>query len=264
MYSCPYHDHIGINQKEKKLLTESQRLWKKLFIPSEWDAWVFTTKLFHALSQWLQLPSPYLPARAFWQAGLGTVAWSSAGLGPRTVPGCAALPCVFLWNLAPSSVQRKHVRLWNISHCISLWSPWTKFALFIMFWWQEQLLSAAIAMKHPNRVPERKEIWLDSAQGSKVDECSLMNYPVLAEQRVPVPKRWVKGRSGELSDTMVSPSWVCAWQCLPGDQEVAVFLCHRTLPAAASSFPELSDRRAFWLHRNILFIITSKNIMTGD
>lgn len=42
IYSCPYHGCIGVNQGEKKLLTGSQRVWKKLFISSVWDAGVFT------------------------------------------------------------------------------------------------------------------------------------------------------------------------------------------------------------------------------
>lgn len=211
-------------------------------------------------SPWLQLPNLYLPVKAFWQARLGMVAWSSAVFAPRTISGCAALPCVFMWNLATSSVWRKHVRLWNVSHCMSLWSPWTKRALFLwLVAGAAADVSGATAMKHPNRVPERKESSTElRLKGGLVqlNELSCVSWTACACAQKVSPRQ-VKRPLWHSGSTQLSV-------CLAGDQEVAVFLCHSAFPAAASSFPALSDRRAFWLHRNILFIITSKNIMTGD
>lgn len=166
MYSCPYHVHMGINQKEKKLLTESQRLWKKLFISSEWDAWVFTTKLFYALHSHngCSCPAPACLWKLF--GGKGWAWW----LGPQQVwaPELSQdlLLChVFLCEILQQVLCEENVRLWNVSHCVSLWSPRTKFALFLwLVAGAAADVSGAIAMKHPNCVPERKEIWLDREQ----------------------------------------------------------------------------------------------------
>lgn len=53
------------------------------FPMSEMLEFHYKTLLCSPQSQWLQVPNPCLPVKGFWQAGLGMVAWSSAGLGPK-------------------------------------------------------------------------------------------------------------------------------------------------------------------------------------
>lgn len=177
MYSCPYHDHIGINQGEKNLLTDSQRVWKKLLIFSTWDAGVLTRNLCFTVSkesQWVLPPSPCLPMAvgAWGWRFLGRQAWAR-GLsaqwhwGTSTGSGCAALFCVFMGDLATTSAWRKHVRLCSISRCIFPWSPRTKSAFVLLVVGVTADVSGAAAMKYQNRAPERKKVQFNRAQAKK-------------------------------------------------------------------------------------------------
>lgn len=64
IYSCPYHGCIGINQRKKKLLTGSQRVWKKWFISSERDAGVFARNVFFLWRTTVYAPAQTLFHRA--------------------------------------------------------------------------------------------------------------------------------------------------------------------------------------------------------
>lgn len=176
IYSCPYHDRIGINQGEKKLLTGSQRVWKKLFISSEWDAGVFTRNLCFMVSeepQFVLLPRLFshghcgpgmkLFSRKAWGQGLSTQ-WHG---GTSTCLGCAALFNAFTGNLASTFAWRKCVRLCSVSCCIFQRFPSTKSAFVLQVSGVTAEVSSATAMKYQNWVSERKEICFNWALAQK-------------------------------------------------------------------------------------------------
>lgn len=114
IYSCPYHDRIGINQGEKKLLTGSQRVWKKLFISSEWDAGVFTRNLCFMASeepQFVLLPRTYSHSHCGPGVKLFSGKAQGQGLGTQrhggtsTCSGRAALFNAFTGNFCMKKIR---------------------------------------------------------------------------------------------------------------------------------------------------------------
>lgn len=192
IYSCPYHDRIGINQGEKKLLTGSQRLWKKLFISSEWDAGVCTRNLCFMVSeepQFVLVPRTYSHSHC----GPGVKLFSEDRvLALRDIEAPAPAQDVLLCSmlLQETFAWRKCVRLHSVSCCTSQRFPSTGSAFVLQVLGVTAEVSGATAMKYWNWVSERNLFQLSS--GSKAGYCGLMNYPVFAEQHVSLHKRWDK------------------------------------------------------------------------